>query len=77
VHASADNITTTIYVSRSLKRALEEEAARDGRSVSGLVRLVCSRYLADVATPLNAEGAPKAPPTIHERISNEHPNGSG
>jgi hypothetical protein len=53
---SAENlITTGICLPRSLKVALEAEAALDGRSVSGLIRVACSRYLDDVPTPEKRE----------------------
>jgi hypothetical protein len=77
MHASAENMTMTIYVPRSMKRALELEAAREDRSVSGLIRLACSRYLADVTARGNEKTAPTAVSPHNEKgLTNEHGNGS-
>jgi hypothetical protein len=70
-----ENMTTGIYLPRSLKSALEFEAERDGRSVSGLIRLACGRYLADVAIPERRERPltrtldASAQQTAHESLS--------
>jgi hypothetical protein len=57
MHASPQKVVTSIYLDRTMKAALEFEAARDGQSVSGLVRRACDAYLADVATPENEKAS--------------------
>ena len=55
-HTSTETMVTTgIALSRSMKRALELEAKRDGRSVSGLIRVACGQYL-DAVTPGSRKG---------------------
>jgi Ribbon-helix-helix protein, copG family len=79
MHASLQKVVTSIYLDRTMKAALEFEAARDGRSVSGLVRRACHAYLEAAPAPEKEKAAPQAASPTHERTLRnghiKHPSG--